>query len=146
MTLLSFTSHCCWSSFLLFHCKQCVIAACQWGRVWTRLQTELFTSFVSTGDTGEFYLEKTNCKLEGHPFSKVCFHSPVLLIPSFYVLNQQNMTGSLKLLFLFLNQFRVKHAKKWSVLNILVSFYVGSQKILHCSALQFCCKKLILII
>ena len=43
MTLLSFTSHSCWSSFLLFHCKQCVIAACQWGRVWTR-----FTHWTAT--------------------------------------------------------------------------------------------------
>ena len=133
--LLSFTSHCCWSSFLLFHCKQCVIAACQWGRVWTRLQTELFTSFVSTGDTEEFYLEKTNCKLEGHPFSKVCFQSPVLFNP-FLLRFKQNMAGSLKLLIVFLS-----HAssgwhmqkdtnvttKKWSVLNILVSFYcIGS--------------------
>ena len=135
MILLSFTSHCCWSSFLLFHCKQCVIAACQWGRVWTRLQTELFTSFVSTGDTEEFYLEKTNCKLEGHPFSKVCFQSPVLFNP-FLLRFKQNMAGSLKLLIVFLS-----HAssgwhmqkdtnvttKKWSVLNILVSFYcIGS--------------------
>ena len=48
LILLSFTSHCCWSSFLLFHCKQYVVAACQWGRVWTRLQTELrlFIRFV----------------------------------------------------------------------------------------------------
>ena len=69
---------------------------------------------VLFGDTeAEFYLEKTNCKLEGHPFSKVCFHSPVLLIPSFHVLNQQNMTGSLKLLIVFLNQFRVKHAERY---------------------------------
>ena len=133
--MLSFTSHCCWSSFLLFHCKQCVIAACQWGRVWTRLQTELFTSFVSTGDTEEFYLEKTNCKLEGHPFSKVCFQSPVLFNP-FLLRFKQNMAGSLKLLIVFLS-----HAssgwhmqkdtnvttKKWSVLNILVSFFcIGS--------------------
>ena len=69
---------------------------------------------VLFGDTeAEFYFEKTNCKLEGHPFSKVCFHSPVLLIPSLYFLNQQNMTGSLKLLIVFLNQFRVKHAERY---------------------------------
>ena len=30
---ISFTSHCCWSIFLLFHCKQCVIAARKWDRV-----------------------------------------------------------------------------------------------------------------
>ena len=45
---ISFTSHCCWSIFLLFHCKPCVIAACKWDRVRTCLQTELrlFSSFV----------------------------------------------------------------------------------------------------
>ena len=45
---ISFTSHYCWSIFLLFHCKQCVIAACKWDRVRTCLQTELrlFSSFV----------------------------------------------------------------------------------------------------
>ena len=44
---------------------------------------------VLFGDTeAEFYLEKTNWKLEGHPFSKVCFQSPVLLISSFYVFKQ----------------------------------------------------------
>ena len=66
-------------------------------------------SQVLFGDTeAEFYLEKTNCKLEGHPFSlKVCFHSPVLLIPPFYVLNK------IKLLIVFLNQFRVKHAERY---------------------------------
>ena len=45
---ISFTSHYCWSIFLLFHCKQCVIAACKWDRVRKCLQTELrlFSSFV----------------------------------------------------------------------------------------------------
>ena len=45
---ISFTSHCCWSICLLFHCKQCVIAACKWDRVRTCLQTELrlCSSFV----------------------------------------------------------------------------------------------------
>ena len=76
---ISFTSHCCWSTFHF-----CSTVSNAWlrpvneillGRVY-RLNFDCFQ--VLFGDSKEFYLEKTKGKLASrHPFSKVCFQSSI---------------------------------------------------------------------
>ena len=91
---ISFTSHCCWSIFLLFHYKQCVIAACKWDRVRTCLQTELrlFSSFVQRLE-GILPWED-----EGQTSQQTSFLQGLFSVfnPRYFLLSlKENLTGSL---------------------------------------------------